>query len=258
MRNDIPLLLYGFDINSLNKYVNFKNAIGGPVITAELRVGNYTATQFMAEMKRAMEFIDGVYKYTWAIDRTINSGLTNEVTVTTTAPYFDLLFGSGPNYLNSPRPILGFDQMDYTGALQYTGSTHAGSILIPEYPTYDYLGPDDMVTNDGVKNVSASGVKETLVFAQMFFIQGEWKYITNFGGRTQHTEWQNFLKYATRQLQFEFTPSINEDPETFYQVTLESTGGDSNGMGYTLKQMRGEGLYRFYGTGTMKMRVIPG
>jgi hypothetical protein len=152
---------------------------------------------------------------------------------------------------------MGFNHIDYTGGLSYTGDLTAGTILIPEFPTWDYLGPDDYVTNDGVKNVSASGIKETLVFAQMYFIQGQWKYITDFGGRTQLTEWRKFLKYATRQLKFEFTPSLQESAEVFYQVTLESTGADGNGMGYKLTQQRGEGLFRFYDTGQLKMRVIP-
>jgi hypothetical protein len=133
----------------------------------------------------------------------------------------------------------------------------AGNVLIPEFATYDYLGPTHHFINDGVKNVSASGIKETLVFAQMQFIQGQWKYITNYNGRTQLDQWAAFMSYATRQLKFEFTPSINEDVELFYQVTLEKTADDQNGMAFKFKQQRGEGLYRFYDTGLLTMRLIP-
>jgi hypothetical protein len=257
MMKDRALFLYGFDVTDFNKYINFHNAIGGPELTAVLNKGNYTCTEFLAEVKRAMELADGVYKYTWAIDRTLGSGTSNQITVTTTGPHLDLLFGTGTNTATSIRHFIGFDQIDYTGALTYTGSTNGGTILLPDFATWDYLGPDNYITQDGSKQISSYGIKETLVFAKMQFFQGQWKYITNFGSSTQLTEWQTFLQYSTRQLKFEFTPSIYEDPSLFYQCTLESTPGDTNGMGYKLTQMINVGLYRFYDTGVMKFRVKP-
>lgn len=255
--NDRALFLYGFDITNANRYLNFKNAALGSELTAILRIGNYTPTEFMAELKRAMEFVDGIYKYTWSINRTVASGTANRFSVSTNGSYLSILLSSGSNYQNSPRNLIGFDELDYTGQLSYTGFTSGGTILLPDFATYDYLGPDEMVMNDGCKNVSAAGIKETLVFAQMRFFQGQWKYITNFNGNTQKTQFENFLKYATRQLKFEFSPSINEDPDLFYQCTLETTPADGNGLGYTMKQMLGQGLYRFYDTGVLKFRVNP-
>lgn len=257
MQNDRALFLYGFDVDDTNKYINFKNASLGNELTATLNIGNYTATTFMKEVKRAVEIADGVNTYTVSLNRLIDSGASNRMTIATSGSYFELLFETGTNAANSPINLMGFNAIDYQGQLSYTGDDYAGQILFPDFPTYDYLGPDEMVQNDGVKNVSASGIKETLVFAQMRFFQGQWKYITNFGGGSQKTEWENALKYFIKQLKFEYTPSVYEDPETFYQCTLESTPQDSNGMGYKLTQMRGEGLYRFYDTGVMKFRVIP-
>lgn len=257
MTRDIALFLYGFDVTAFNRYLPFKRTSLGSELLAVLEIRNYTATEFMAEVKRAMEVADPLNTYTVTLNRTIMSNRENRMTVVTSGSYLDLLFGTSSSAANSVRDLMGFAHSDYTGATSYTGYISAGTILIPEFATWDYLGPDQYATNDGVKSVSASGIKETLVFAQMYFIQGQWKYITNFGGRTQLTEWQNFLKYATRQLKFEFTPSLNEDSETFYQVTLESTPADSNGLGYKLSQQRGEGLFRFYDTGVLKFRVIP-
>lgn len=255
--NERALFLYGFSVTNDNKYLDFRSQNLGPELTATLNPQNYTATEFMAEIKRAMEIADPSNIYTISLNRTVAGGTDNRMTVVTNGSYLDLLFQTGTHADNSPSVLMGFDHVDYTGGLSYTGSVTAGTILYPEFATFDYLGPDDYVSNDGVKNISAAGVKETLVFAQMFFIQGQWKYITNFNGRTQHTEWQNFLKYATKQLKFEFSPSINEDPDLFYQVTLETTSGDGNGMGFKFMQQRGEGLFRFYDTGIMKFRVIP-
>lgn len=255
-QKDRALFLYGFDVTNNNKYINFKNAAMGPELTATMNVGNYSCSEFLTEMKRAMEVADGVYKYTWAINRGVPDEKSNRVSVSTTAPFLSILFGSGTNAANSPRDIIGFSPADYTGSTSYTGFTNAGTVLYPDFPTWDYLSPDNMVMNDGSKNVSAAGIKETLVFAQMRFFQGQWKYITNFQGNTQETEWQNFLKYATRQLKFEFTPSVFEDVSLFYKCTLESTPADSNGLGYNLKQMRGDGLFRFYDSGLLKFRVV--
>lgn len=257
MTKDIARFHYGFDITVFNRYINFRSVALGPILTAELTVGNYTATELAKEVKKRMEQVDSLNTYTTAILRSTGGGLSPRFQISTSGVYLDLLFLSGINAATSPRDVLGFSHTDKTGSTSYTGELICGTILIPEFPTYDYLPPEAYVMNDGVANISAAGIKETLVFAQMFFTQGQWKYITNFGNRTQFTEWAAFLKYATRQLKFEFSPSINEDVELFYQVTLESTSADGKGMGFKLKQQRGEGLYRFYDTGLLKMRLIP-
>lgn len=256
-QNDRALFLYGMDVTQNNKYINFRATFGGPELTATLTVGNYTMTELLFEIKKQMELVSPAFTFSWTIDRTISSGTSNRIHVTTSSAYFDLLFGSGTNSANSPAGLLGFMATDYTGAVSYTGFQGSGSILVPEFPTLDYLSPDSLVTQDGAKNVSAAGIKETLVFSQMKFMQGQWKWITNYGNRTQYTQWVAFMKYATRQLKFEFTPSINEDVNAFYKVTLESTPEDGNGLGYRLVQMRGDGLYRFYDSGLLKFRVVP-
>jgi len=255
--NDKALFLYGFDVTPYNRYINFKNQSLGPELLATLNLGNYTATEFIAEVKRALEAADGVYTYTITIDRTVASGQSNLLHISSSAPFFSLLFLTGSSAANSPASIMGFQNLDYTGATAYVSYKNCGVILFPDFPTYDYLGPGEMVENDGSRNVSAYGVKETLVFAQFYFFQGQWQYITNFNGNTQKTQFEAFLQYATKQRKFEFTPSVYEDPTTFYQCTLESAAGYSSGMGYVLKQMRGQGLYRFYDTGVLKFRVNP-
>lgn len=256
MRNDIALFLYGADVTKLNRYINFTTEEGD--FTAILDIGNYSYTELMFEIKKQMELAEGVNNFTWTINRTVNANRENRVTVSTTAGTLEIDFDTGVNASTSIRTLIGFDEVDYTGATSYTGVVSAGSILIPDFATYDYLPPDLNVKNDGVKNVSASGIKETLVFQQMLFIQGQWKWITDFANAGQATAWTLFLKYAIKQLKFEMTPSINEDPNLFYQVTLESTAEDgANGMAFKLNQMLGQKLYRFYETGALKFRVIP-
>lgn len=251
---DQALFLYGFDVNGFNNSLPFKNTFGGPEIIAVLNQGNYTATTFMAELKRAMEFIDGVNHYTITLDRTVAGNTDTRMTISTDGSFLSLLFGTGSTGSNSPYVLMGFPLTDQTGFTTYNGSFTSGQILIPDFPMYDYIGPDENKKSDGVKNVSAFGIKETLVFSQMSFFEAQWKYITNQFGNTQKTQWDTFLQYATRQKQLEFTPSLNESATTFYQCTLESTPADSNGMAYKLSLM-GQGLFRFYSTGSLKFRV---
>lgn len=256
-QNDRALFLYNTDVTQFNKYINFKNAALGPELTATIPIGNYTATELAFQIKKQLDLVDGVNTYTVGINRGVSAGLENRLTISSSGSYFSLLFATGTNAANAIWQVIGFNNQDYTSALSYTGYKSIGNVLVPEFAMLDYLPPNLYITQDGSKNVSAAGIKETLVFAQMQFTQAKWKWITNFGNRTQLTEWAAFLQYATKQKKFEFTPSIYEDYDSFYQVTLETTDADSNGMGYKLKQMMGDGLYRFYETGLIKFRIIP-
>lgn len=251
---DIAMFLYGFDVSAANRYIDFKNVFGGSVLTAVMNLGNYTATEYMQEVKRALELADGVNTYTITMNRTINGGTENRIRIQTSGSFLSLLFGTGTSAASSAAPLMGFSLTDYTGSTLYTGSVTAGTALVPDMPTWSYLGPDDLFTNDGVKNITANGIKETLVFAQMPFLQGEWRFITDSNGRTQQTQWRRFMKYATRQLKFEITPDIRF-PTVFYGVTLETTPDDGNGMGFKFQQMTDVGLYKFYKTGLLKFRV---
>ena len=94
MQNDRALFLYGFDITYLNKYVNFKNAALGSELTAVLTEGNYTATGFAAELKKQLELTDGANTYTVGIDRTVDSGASNRLHVSTSGSFLSLLFYS--------------------------------------------------------------------------------------------------------------------------------------------------------------------
>jgi len=254
---DRALFLYGFDVDGTNQFINFRAASMGPILTAVLNIGNYTATEYLAEIQRAMQVADPANTYTPFLDRTINSGKSNLLHLTTSGSYLDILFGTGPNAGNSPAATWGWNTTDFIGATTYVGYTNAGIILFPDFPMYNYQGPEDVITADGAKNVSAFGIKETLVFAQVQFVKAEWMWITDFGNNTQYTQWKQAMKYFIRQLKFELTPSINESTSNYFQVTLESTPANKDGMGYEMKLMNGMGLFRFYQTGAMQFRLNP-
>jgi hypothetical protein len=256
-QTDRALFLYGFDVTIANQYINFKNSSGGAALTAVIPLGNYTCTNFLTQVATQMQIADPSNVYTATITRGVPAVNSNQVTISTSGSYLSLLFGTGVSAPNSCAGLLGFNYVDYTGHTSYTGYKNAGTILYPDYPVYDYLGPNEYVTNEMSKSISAAGIKETLVFTQMQFIEGNWKYINNFGSNSQLTQWEVFLKYCIKQLQFEFCQSVYEDPTTVYPVTFEAGAGGKDGGGYKLMLMNKDGLYRFYETGQMTFRVVP-
>lgn len=245
------LFNYGFTVNALNSSIDFRAALAGPILQATLRFGYYSLTDMMNEFARAMGAVDPDNEYTLTADRTINGGLENRTTIVTDGTYLDLLFSTGPRTASNAASLLGFNVQDYTGALTYTGSSTSGTVLIPEFVGYNYLSPDYDSKYFGVKNVSASGKKETITFAKQEFVQVQFMYnsVTKIV-----TEWKDLFDWMNPQRPFEFTPEIS-NPSVFYNVTLERTESDgTNGMAQKFR----EHLPQFpflYDTGMLTMRI---
>jgi len=220
------LFLYGFEVTKLNQNLPFRAVAFGPQLNAVLTLGFYSLTSIMAEVKRAMQAADPSNEYTVTADRTVNSGLENRVTIVTDGVYLDLLFLTGTTATSSCRTLIGFSALDRTGFLTYTGNFTAGTALIPEYNGYNYLSPDFNHKVYGNVNVSASGIKEAVVFQIQKFFQVQFKYEPS---AKWITEWTPFFDWAIQQRLLEFTPEISS-PSVFYEGTLERTGADGKGL----------------------------
>lgn len=244
------LFLYEFEINQLNSSLDFRATSGGIILQATLRYGFYSLGRLMIEIRRAMEATDPARIYSVTADRTLVGGTENRITIATNGAYLDLLFGSGPRAVSSVHSLIGFTGTDKTGALTYTGTSTAGTALVPDYIGYNYLGPEMIRNVFGALSITASGEKEAIVWAIQKFIQVEFKYETE---ARVVTEWMSFLTWAIQQRSFEFTPKIST-PNTFYDVTLETTSADGKALGYKLDEMLPEFPF-FYKTGMLKMRV---
>jgi hypothetical protein len=99
-------------------------------------------------------------------------------------------------------------------------------------------------------NISASGYKESIVFALQQFLQVMFKHElkANLGS----ARWQPLIDWMIQQRPFEFTPEIGS-PNTYYQVTLE----DPN-TGLELDMMEElPDMPNYYSTPLLKFRVIP-
>jgi hypothetical protein len=243
------LFLYGFEITTNNRSLDFQSVFGGPTILATLNLGYYSLTSLVFEIGRAMNAADPFNTYGLSVNRTADSGLGNRVTISSAGVYLKLLFGTGPRTTSSVATLIGFNASDYSGATHYQGNSSAGIILIPEYVGYSYLGPDFMRTVFGSLNISARGDKEAIVWQVQKFFQMEFRFESE---AKVISEWTLFMTWAIQQKMLEFTPDVTL-PNNFYQCTLESTDADGKGLGYRMTEMLPDFPFN-YRTGMMKFR----
>jgi hypothetical protein len=247
------LILYGFEINSSNRSIDFKESAIGAPLQATLKLGYYSLTSLLAEVVRALQAA-GTKTYAATADRTVMGGLQNRVTITSlTGTYFSLLFGTGTRAASSAAVTLGFlPGVDRTGALTYTGVATAGTSFMSTLVGYNYLAPEMNIQIQGARAVSATGVKEAITFPVMNFLEVEYKYEPN---ATILGVWVPFFKWAVAQRRFEITPEYGT-PNTFYEVTLDKTEADaSNGMAWKPKELLPQ-YPNFYTTGKLTLRQL--
>jgi hypothetical protein len=244
------LFLYGFDISSSNRSIDFKAVSGGPVLQATLTAGFYSLSDLMIEVARALNSADPHHTYTTSIDRTFVSGTENRVTITSTSSYFSLLFGTGPRIASSAAPILGYTSTDKTGATFYQSQRTAGTTLQPSMFGYNYLPQEMNQKVFGSLNISASGQKEAIVFQIQRFFQVQFKYEPE--ARVLN-EWYPLMQWMIQQKPLEFTPDLNY-PSTVYNCTLEKTKADGKGLGYDFKEMLPQFPF-FYDTQLLTFRI---
>jgi hypothetical protein len=189
--------------------------------------------------------------YTATADRTVMGGTQNRVSIGSSGSFFQLLFGSGPNVTTSIASLLGFSQIDQTGQTTYTGTSTTGTALIPSYIGYNYADQKQQAKLFGAVNISASGLKEAVVFNEQYFIDVEFKYEPK---ANLNPIWVPFRDWAITQAPFDFTPEITS-PTVFSPVTLEKSNFGNNGMGLLMKEMLPD-FPNLYQTGPMTFRVV--
>ena len=244
------LFLYGLQVTSLNSSLDFKAASGGPVLQATIPIGFYSLTDLMNAVVSAMAAVDTTHTYTCTANRAVSGGTQNRVTISTSGTFLSLLFSSGSRSASTIAPLLGFAVADQTGATSYTGTSTAGTALQPVWWGKNYLDTNSLRTNFGSLNISANGTKEAITYQIQQFIEVQFDYepyaaVVN--------SWQPFLTWAIQQQGFEFTPDVT-NPNTFYNVTLESTEEDSQGLGYRMKEMLPDMPF-LYTTGLLQFRL---
>lgn len=246
----LSLLNYGLQVTTLTQNLDFKASSGGPTLTAQIDLGFYSAQGLAQAIATAMVNADPVNNYTITVNRNVMGGTQTLMTIATSGTFLSLLFGSGPNISSSIGPIIGFNKTDYLGLTSYTGNQTIGTVLIPEFIGYNYLDDLNMGKVFGSVNVSASGLKEAVVFNIQQFIEVEYMYEP----KANLPAWQAFWFWAIQQRPFDFMPQIS-NPNLAYQVTLETTEYEGQGMGFRMKEML-PNFPNLFQTGSLTFRII--
>lgn len=245
------LFLYGFTVDSSNNSLDFSVG-GGPTLLGTLRYGYYTLNSLMTEVIRALDEQAPGFTFTYEIDRTIAGGLQNRVKISVSSGTFTLKFGTGPRKTTSCASLIGFNPFDVTGSDLFSNFS-AGTSLLSEREGYTFLGPDLMRRVRGTVNVSASGVKEAIVYELQQFAQVEFRHEPEAKAQTQ---WRALFDWLIQQRPVELTPDYTISSEVI-EATLERTSADPNGLAYTLSEMLPEFPF-YYRTGLITLRKSTG
>ena len=243
------LIVYGLQVSADNEAIDFRAVALETPRQATLRRGYYSLDTLANEVKRALESADPARTYTVTVDRTAVGGTQNRFTVATSGAHFQMLFLTGPRNAATCCVLIGFSKADRTGALTYTGNATSGTAVSPEYVGYNYLSTDHYQRNFGTVNVSASGVKESVVFQVQEFAQVQFKYISK---AAFDTLWKPLMRWMIQQRPVDFTPEITS-PTVYFDGTLESTTADGKGLAYKMVEMLPQ-MPNMYDTGILIFR----
>lgn len=202
------LINYGIEVTTFNNSLDFKASMGGPEKQATLRVGLYSVKSLAKEVARAMKAADAVNTYTVTVDRSVSGNTQNRIEIETNGAYLDLLFLTGTRTASNCATLLGYTVTDKTGATSYTTSTSCGSIIIPEYPPYEYQPLGSIHDARRSVNDSTSGVIETISFETFRNFEFQIKYIEE--GSSDYAAFQAFHVWLLRGGPIEFIGGIND------------------------------------------------
>ena len=244
------LFLYGLEVTETNRYLDFKTSFGGSQLTATLRLGYYSLSGLMTEVQSQLKSAAPAYSWFVTADRTFSGGTQNRVSIQTSSVYLEINFATGTHASTNCALLLGFPNADQTGDVTYTGTSTAGTALVTEWWGKNYRPPELYRKNFGAVNVSASGEKESVVWALQRFIEVEYQYESQ---TKAYTQWSPLIDWMIQQRRFDFTPEISA-PSNVYDCTLEKSSADGKGLAFNMKEMLPQFPFRFT-TGAMTFRV---
>lgn len=249
------LFYYGFTVTRDNYNLDFNE--GGPELTAQLRVGSYSATEYAQEMEDALNAV-GALEYTVTFNRT-----TRKITIAASGT-FALLSFTGSHLGSSVWVMAGFSILaNKTGAASYLGDSAAGSEYRPQAVLKDYVDPEHFKVKEFAKvNVAASGDVQMVQFGTGKRFRGNIWQITD-RTATDNSTWEtqssaiakaiDFLDFLITKGKVEFMPD-RDSPNTYYRAVIERTSESGQGTQYLLNEMDAKD---FYQTGPLLFRVLP-
>lgn len=252
--NTLSVFYYGFTITKLNNVINFDEGSGE--LSAFLSIDDYTLEEFADEIAARMT-LAGTQTYTATVNRT-----TRKITISALAN-FDLLAGSGSQVASGAFSMAGFNPIDKTGTNIYTSDVGAGFEYRPQLTLDNYTALEDWhLKESAVVNVSTSGVVQTLQYGDGQRMGCVLRGATNLTGLKIEPFFENangvqalrtFMLYLITKAKIEFMPDVS-DRNIFYDLLLESTDTDKNGIQFKIKNMKGAD--KFFECGPLVFRKV--
>lgn len=253
--NTLSVFYYGFNITKDNYAINFSE--GGPEISTQLRINDYTLTGFAEEIAERMT-LAGTQEYTVSVNRN-----TRVLTISAPGP-FELLTATGSQQSVAIWDLAGFDTLtDKTGASSYVGDQPAGLEYRPQLTFDNYLAlEDNLVKESSSVNISANGVVQTLEFGDGQRMECNIRGATDRTGLKMNPFFENpngrqdlidFMNYLITKAKIEFMPDVS-NRNNFFELLLDSTTADRNGTRYKIQNMKGAN--DFYETGLLTFRKV--
>lgn len=255
---------YGHTIDSDNRFLDFKEGAGSE-LSATLNVGEYTLTDFVTELARALNAAADTLTFTCSLNRS-----TRIITISADGN-FTILGATGAHAALSVLSLAGFAASDTSSATSHAGTSASGSVWIPQWTIQNYVSFDDNVSSiDGVVRESTSGVIEAVSYGRRYIMEANFKFITNvkqgpMSSANASLELENdpegvenaraFLTYAITKAPMEFIPDRSL-PNNFESCILESTPESQDGLAFKLKELYSLNLSGYYETGVLTFRRV--
>lgn len=244
---------YGIEVIDGYNIIDFNDGFSDK--TATIPAGGYSLNGLALEIAKQMNKTAQNAGFTIEVDRD-----TRKYTIKTTdLSNFSLLFLTGTNSLLSIYALIGFTNVDYTGAGQYSGVSSIGKVYYPQFMLGNYVDAD--LTSrpvDAVVNRSTSGNKyEVVKFGSDKVYKFEILYTTNLNlsgatyfkyNATGIEDLLDFMNFCILKFPLEFMK--DETNSSLYStVVLESTPQSSDGVAYEISPDYGQSLPEFYTLG---------
>ena len=245
---------YGTTVTILNRSIDFDES--GSELRATLKIGAYSATEYAAEVQRAMREA-GTQAYIVTFNRTT-------LKITIYAPSnFKLLRASGSRVGTSAWVMMGFGTgTDLIGTNTYTASGIMGSVYYCQFPVDNYTDPDHtLVKESSTSNVTPIGVLSKVSFGDGKRITMNIRLITNqtalkntpfYENVNGISDFMTFISFAMTGGRLEFMKDV-ATPSNFVKCYLEATKQDRNAARFELSNMK---VPEFYESGTLTFRKV--
>lgn len=243
---------YGTTVDRFVWSVDFDE--GGAELQATLAVGNYSLTEYCAELQRAMRAA-GAQLYVVALNRT-----TRKITIS--APLnFTLRASTGSRTAVGAWSMMGATSTNKTGTNTYTMENGAGSEYRPQYYLKGYIKEGHSIElEDSTVSTTPIGYAQVASFGDGARIPMNITLITNKTGlknvgfyenATGEVDFMSFIGYAMTKGRLEFMPDVST-PSSFTKCFLESTAQDRDAKKFKLQNMAVD----FYESGLLTFRKV--